>query len=182
MTTFADLSRSSRVPLLATILGPGLLVLAVRLLAGGPASAPAGLSIAAGPGAALPGSGGPGATSLTDRQSSALKWIAEHRLATAPVTESPMQTPAVLPDAKQSDSQPAKPRSAPADTADPLDQVKVSAIMGHDDTGLVSIDGKVFRLGDEIAPGWRLSHIDGRARRIIVSRQGEPDRVLSLEP
>ena len=177
-----DVLNSPRTSLAGTVLAPGLLLLVVRLLVGGPAPSPAATPLAPAPAfpmAALTAAKPP----LPPAQAKALQWITTRELASAKERRSPMESPPPPPKVATptTPDEPVKP-AARVDERDPLDAVKISAIMGTGDTGLVSVAGTFLRLGDEIAHGWHISTIDGKNRLIVVSHAKKPDRTIRLEP
>lgn len=177
-----DVLNSPRTSLAGTVLAPGLLLLVVRLLVGGPAASPAATPLAPAP--AFPmAMVTPAKPPLLPAQAKALQWITTRDLASTKERRSPMESPPPAPKVVPTTTtdEPVKPVSR-TDEHDPLDAVKISAIMGAGDTGLVSVAGTFLRMGDEIAPGWRISTIDGKNRLIVVSHARKPDRTMRLEP
>jgi hypothetical protein len=59
----------------------------------------------------------------------------------------------------------------PVPGEDPLAGVKLSAVLGGRSGALAMINGRIFRVGDEVRPGCALKSIDARADRIEVSRR-----------
>jgi len=55
---------------------------------------------------------------------------------------------------------PEPPEGAPVD---PIASLKITAIMGEGERGLVALNGRVFRMGSEVAIGWSVSKIDAGA-------------------
>ncbi len=52
---------------------------------------------------------------------------------------------------------------------DPTSDLRLTAIMGGAQTGMVLINGKLFREGDEVRPGLTLRSIDARNSRITLA-------------
>ncbi len=177
-----ELLASPRASLAGTLLAPALLLLLVRTLVGGPGSAPASVSLTPGPGSLL----APAPLLrpvLSPAQQRAQAWMRERTLYRSGPDSSPMESPvppastaAVAPPAATEPSVPTP--TLPAH--DPLDSITISAIMGTGSSGFVSVGGTVLRLGDVIAPGWRITGIDGRNRLITVSDVGNQLRTLRM--
>lgn len=161
------------------VVGPLLLVLAVRAIMGGPAASPA--SIIA-PANALPTVGSAPVTSLTPQERLAQEWSLAHRAVppgvspmarTAPPTpeaappQIPIQTPAPI---------------LPVPEKSPLDDLKLTTIMGHNESGFVAAMGKVYRFGDELVPNWKITSIDARTRIVEVTDAKGNVRSLSINP
>lgn len=77
---------------------------------------------------------------------------------------------------------PVSTQPSPVLALDALASISISAIMGTDEFGMVSIAGTIHRLGDSIAPGWRIHQINGRDRFIVVIAADGTTRTLRLEP
>jgi hypothetical protein len=62
------------------------------------------------------------------------------------------------------------PLPAPPDAV--LATLHVNSIMGGDDNGVAVINRVLYRIGDTVAPGWRLASVNARNRSILL---GGPD-------
>jgi len=164
---------SQRVLTGGAVLTPVLLVMGIRGLIGGPGVAPA----AVGPQMPDLGVFAPNAPA-TEKELKALEWTRDHQTVERGSTpmdhaEPPPTAPVLVPVTETTE--------APKPEADPLAGLVVTTIMGHDETGFVSAMGKVFRFGEEIVPGWKISAIDARLRHIDVSCSTGETRRVSLK-
>lgn len=67
---------------------------------------------------------------------------------------------------------PPKPKpvdEAPVVRANPIEGLKLSAVMGNENDQLASINGKIYRIGDAVRPGLKLTGIDHRRSRIVLT-------------
>jgi len=139
---------------------PILLVIAVRGIVGGASDAPAAPWTNEPP----PTATVPAMVPITEGERAAGEWSRNHRVLEKGV--SPMRPPEVRPLAAKPAPKAAEVEAAPE--ASPFEGFKLSSIMGHDRGGVVAAQGRVFRFGDEIVPGWRISSIDARGRSVSV--------------
>lgn len=51
---------------------------------------------------------------------------------------------------------------------DPLVGVRLSSVIGSGDSGIAAINGELFRIGGEPAPGCEIVEIDARAQRVRI--------------
>lgn len=148
---------------LAGILAPmGAVIVARVFFAAGPAEAPAAQASAA----PLPTVGLTAAVAppvLTDSQRAAIRYMDSLRDLGA--SRSPMarpEPPATTP--------PKLGTVAPAPPPDnPADDLTLNSLLGQGDRAVASISGRLYRVGGEVASGWRLTAVDVRARRVTLT-------------
>ncbi len=174
----ASLTDARRFAPVGAILAPILLVMAIRGLLGGVSQAPAA------PTAATHALGVPQDVLLhaSDEQRRAAEWSRRHTRVEsgaspmerieAPAATIPASVPSVLPEQAQ---------TVPTPESSPLDSLKLTSIIGRDQTGLVAANGHVHRFGEELEPGWKITMIDARARVIDVTNSSGTVRRLSLD-
>lgn len=154
----------------AAVMAPLICVQCVRLLDGGLAQAPA--AAPAGIGSPVAAAPVPTARRLTPSQIAALEFLQTDALNGD--VRSPMNHPvAVAP----------PPTSVPAPEApatDPVSTLTVTAIMGTENQALASIGHTLRRVGDEVAPGWRVVEINARHRTVQLRHLD--GRTLTLQP
>ncbi len=51
----------------------------------------------------------------------------------------------------------------------PVEGLKLSGVLGNDDDQLAAINGKIYHLGDTVRPGLKLTEIDPRHSRIVLT-------------
>lgn len=64
---------------------------------------------------------------------------------------------------------PVTPEPVVAEVVNPLDGLTLTATMGNQNAALAAISGRVYRIGEQVRPGWRLSSVDVRMGRIILT-------------
>jgi hypothetical protein len=164
---------------LAALAAPVVVVQAVGMLAAtGPQSANA-APVAATP-AGLPMSAGGAAPVLTPSQKAAVEWLAAHR--GMPVTRSPL-TPGRAPEPEP--TPPPAPRNEPIRDAKPPEVepvIELSTILRSGLQSAAVINGKTFRLGQEVVAGWRFIGVDPRRSAIVLRHTDGRVRVISDEP
>lgn len=138
------------------LLAPTAAYAAFRFAIGiGPADAPASSSTADTPAPI------PTVAPLTAAQARAAQWLKSRQ--PAPHYPSPLIHPEPEPIVEP---QPAPP--APAQEAsDPAFEVR--SIIGTGERAIVSINGRAYRLGGEPEPGWKITAIDGPAKRVTIT-------------
>jgi hypothetical protein len=141
---------------IAAIAGPIIVLACTRLLMT-PSSAGA-QTIA--PAALLPVAQGAGAgPSLNPDQRRAADWV--KALDPGEKLESPLDHPKPAPvQVKRPVQEPVVHEAPRAPTEDPLAGVKLSSTMRSKDGGIASINGKVYRVGDDVRPGCKLITVD----------------------
>lgn len=154
--------RSSRVVRVLLLGGPLGLVLLMRTGLPAPASAEAHRGVApielaeAAP------------VGLSADQARALEWISSRPVASGLV--SPLASaPAVRPLVEES-----------AGAAEGV-SFTLRGVVGSGLGGLATINGKIHRVGDEVAPGWRLVEIDARHRQVKLSGPDGEQRTVEQE-
>ncbi len=146
---------------------PLALLAALRFLGGtGPASAPA-ASLA--PPIAVPAS----TSAPTPKQSIAAAWLA----AWTPPDQ--IESPMLHPRHEEQAAAPTPTSHAPAPQPT-TPQFTVKTIMGSGDRVMASINGKVYRVGGEPAPGWKITAIDAATKRVEIT--GPARQTLSITP
>ncbi|QYU67063.1 hypothetical protein J4558_19200 [Leptolyngbya sp. 15MV] len=68
-------------------------------------------------------------------------------------------------------------KPAPA-AVDPLDGVTLSGVIGTGDGGMASIDGVLFKVGEEIRPGVTLVAVEPRQSAVVVRLSDGTERRL----
>ncbi|MDZ4685934.1 MAG: hypothetical protein SH850_12775 [Planctomycetaceae bacterium] len=162
------------------VLAPLAAVQAARFLGGsGLAAAPAATSSIApteDPATPAPAAARP----LTHDQKRAIEFLRTFRVSddfTSPM-DSPEPVPTVEPEQTAVYDAPVKPTAL--SHSDALANVRVSAIVGRDAAAVAMIDHRLCRVGDEVAPGWRVQAIDARRRSVtLVHADG---KVAALTP
>jgi hypothetical protein len=127
----------------------------------GPAPAPAAVPVDVAP---------PHVPAFNAAQRRAIDWLAAFTLPRD--LRSPMIHPEPEPEQiveRPRDTEPA---------ADPAFAVKT--IMGTGARAIVSINGRAYRLGGQPVPGWRITAIDGPAKRVTLTGPG--GRSIELSP
>ena len=89
---------------------------------------------------------------------------------TPPVTQTPAPAPAIV--------------ATPAIEARPAAQLMLSAIMAgaNPASALVMISGKVYRLGEDVTPGWTLTKIDAQSLTITLRGTDNQEFTLARDP
>jgi hypothetical protein len=167
---------------IATLLVPAITVQAVRLaIGGGPAAASAATSLPAAPPTPAPSALIPEAAKpLSPSQAKALDWL-HNRKQTLGV-RSPMDRPDSITEPAPTQA-PTPMAAAPTPSAPRTPgTMSITALMtaGTVDTSIVSINHKLFRVGDEIVPLWRILAIDSRARTVTIAGPDGQSITLSL--
>ena len=113
---------------------------------------------------------------LTNRQREAIRWLGSQSVQTA--NRSPMDRM----EPQKIEIPPPEPKpieqAAPADNSPP--DLRLTGLIGDGKNALASIDHKLRRLGDTVAPGWKVVKIDSRNRQVVVRHTD--GRELTLEP
>jgi hypothetical protein len=89
---------------------------------------------------------------------------------TSPLDHPVAAAPAPVATHVEPEPAPVVPDPEPVNVADPLSGLRLTALLGGRTGSLAMIDGKIFRVGDEVRPGCTLKSIDAKADRIEVSR------------
>jgi hypothetical protein len=171
-----DHERTRKLLWVGAVLSPLLVVQAARLLA--PSGAGPSVATAADPTshpAAGDAAGVPAPAPLSPAQQRALAYI--RSLDDHPTVRSPMDGP----DEPEPSpvTEPQDPVEAPKPPSFPSD-LRVTAIIGDGDTAAALIASRLRRVGDEVAPGWRVEAIDARGRRVVfIDSDGQ---VVTLGP
>jgi hypothetical protein len=137
----------------------------------GPAPAPALTPVAAQP-----------ATALTPEQEKAAEWVA--KLPTKYELKSPLNHPVdlpppVAPTTPQAEAPKAEPPPVPR--INPILGLRLTAVLGNEDEQLASINGKIYKIGDVVRKGLKLSAIDQRNARIILTEDDGTTYVIKRE-
>lgn len=170
-----DRERTRKLLWVGAVLSPLLAVQAARLLA--PSGAGPSVAAAADPTwhpATADVAGTPAPAPLSPAQQRALAFI--RSLGDQPAGRSPMDGPepeAALITESNAPVEASKPPSFPSD-------LRVTAIIGDGETAAAVIASRLRRVGDDIAPGWRVEAIDARGRRVVFT--DSDGRVVTLEP
>jgi hypothetical protein len=103
----------------------------------------------------------------TEAQERALAWLRERR-------PGPVGTPFAVPRSEPAPAPAPAPGPEPEPEPEPerLPTFVLGSVAGQGDRGAAMIDGRLRRLGDETAPGWRVVDIDGRAGRVVIEGPG----------
>lgn len=155
----------------AAVMAPLICVQFVRLLDGGLSQAPAATTATSGSPAVIPPA--TEARRLTKAQIAALEFLQSDALRGE--VRSPMNHPVVVA------SPPPSPEPAPASPAiDPVKALTLTAVMGTENQAVASIGHTLRRVGDEVAPGWRVAEINARQRTVQLRHLD--GRTLTLQP
>ncbi len=164
------MGRNRSIKELAILSGPFVLVIGLRFLSGAePASAPAAVAAPMPPVAAAVTAG----PKLTPEQARAAEWLATAR--TTAVSESPflhLGTVEEPPDRDQPDIEP---------IVNPVSGFKLTGILGQGESGLATINGRVYRAGSKIAPGVTLVSIDSKHYSVQLEFEDGSTRTLKRE-
>lgn len=152
------------------VVAPLVCVQIVRVLDGGMSQAPA----AAPPVtvAAAPISPVPVVKLLTPQQMAAMQFLQTD--GPGITVSSPMNHPRPAP------TPPLSAPTLPAQGPDPVTTLTVTAIMGTEHQAVASISHTLRRVGDEVAPGWRVSEINARNRTVELKHTD--GRIMTLRP
>ncbi|MCX5689356.1 MAG: hypothetical protein NTV94_06140 [Planctomycetota bacterium] len=175
--------RRSQLGQTATIAAPVLLILGLRsLFTAGPSDASA-ASRADGQPAPIQGEvAAPvrqATPSFTHDQQHAIDWRATLNFNTP--LESPMDVRVevvLLP------TQAPEPVLAPAQAPqiNPIEGLVLTGTMGNQNAAIAAISGKVYRIGEEVRPGWKLTSVDVRLGRILLtSESGETAELVKSD-
>lgn len=94
----------------------------------------------------------------------------------------PIAAPAPAPAVARVDPEPAPViEPEPVNTEDPLSGLRLTALLGGRSGALAMIDGRIFRIGDEVRPGCKLLSIDAKADRIEVARPDGTTRAFGRD-
>jgi len=161
---------SSKLLPLAALAAPVVIVQAARLfLGGGLAEAPASVVDDSGmpeqPVATRP------LDTLRDEERELAEWMEARRAGLAEV-----RSPLEHSEAPGSEDSP----SPEAPSVAGLPAMRVTGIVGSGDRGFASINGEVRRVGDELAPGWRLHAVD--AREQVIEVRSAAGKSVQLRP
>jgi hypothetical protein len=108
---------------------------------------------------------------LTPEQLKAAEWVKQ--LMKTPLA-SPLNHPVEVVIKKPVVVEPDQVLPPPPPRESPIQGLKLTAVMGNDDGQLASINGKIFRIGDDVRTGLRLTGIDARNSLITLeTRSGE---------
>jgi hypothetical protein len=101
-------------------------------------------------------------------------------LVLAPDLRSPFDRPDPAPTMQITPSavQPAPAPEAPA--AEPVPRMAISGIIASAGSGIVSINHRLYRVGDEIAKGWTVTRIDAKQRLVRITHAD--GRQIELTP
>ncbi|MBL8744830.1 MAG: hypothetical protein JNK58_00585 [Phycisphaerae bacterium] len=114
-------------------------------------------------------------STLTKEQARAASWLASW---TRPDR---IESPMLYPTRRPQEAAPEAPAEAPAaEPAASIPEFVVKTVMGSGDRAMASINGKVYRVGDEPIPGWKIVSMDSKAKRVELSGPG--GRTISIAP
>lgn len=69
---------------------------------------------------------------------------------------------------------PDTPVHTPLPRTNPVGSLRLTGVMGTEGDQLAAVNGRIYRVGDEVRPGLKLTSIDARAQRItLTDREGE---------
>jgi len=121
-------------------------------------------------------------TKPSPEQQRAAEWIA----GLGPLTDlrSPMAHPEPPPSPPKPTIETPKPPGAVRAPEDPIAGLKFTGILGNnEDLGLAAINGRIYRVGEEVRKGVRLTRIDARNYVIVLTVPDGTERTLRrLEP
>lgn len=102
----------------------------------------------------------------TETQTSALEWIREH--ADVPAEANPF---AVIQPEQHVVTNEEPPQVALPNQADSVPTLKITGFIGKGPSSMVTINRRVRRLGDVVAPGWKLKGIDSTTKSIQIENE-----------
>lgn len=108
------------------------------------------------------------ATQLSSEQAKAAEWV--RQLPPKYSLESPLNHP--VPDAPKVVKTPVKEPELlppPPPKANPIEGLRLTAVLGNDDGRLAAINGKIYRVGEAVRKGLTLTAIDERNARITLT-------------
>lgn len=165
--------------LLGALCAPVLLVQAARLVTGAGTAASPSSAVAA---TAVPMPEAPRTKPLSPQQADALKFIRASAAKAAIIEDGPMDR---APDAQPEPTTtaalalPSTPPARPVTPAHPKAPTVVLTAIVTGRNPLAVINGGIFKVGDEIAPGWRIQRID--ANNLTVTLTGPQDATITVE-
>lgn len=169
------------------MIAPVLAAAALRFLSdAGPATAPAAIVALsestldpAANSADAAAATGPGREPMNVSVSAAIRarqWLSNWTV--PPDLTSPMLHPSPAPEEAPAPAPEIAPAPTPPPAADPT--FTVTSILGAGQRAMASINGRVCRIGDEPAPGWRITAIDPVAKKVEIAA---PDgRTIGVRP
>jgi hypothetical protein len=121
------------------------------------------------------------APALNADQQKAAEWVA--KLPAKYDLRSPLNHPADLPPPVAQAPQPEAPKAtpAPAPKVNPILGLKLTAVLGNENEQLASINGKIYKIGDTVRKGLKLTSIDQRNARIILTEDDGTIYVIKRE-
>jgi hypothetical protein len=174
--------RRSQLGQTASIAAPVLLILGLRtVFSGGPAGADAAPALSQPQSiqqSAMELAAVTPAVALTPQQQRAVDWRATLQF------EQPLRSPmdsrvdvVLLP------TQAPEPEPVAVEIpVNPLDGLVLTATMGNQNAALAAISGKVYRIGEQVRPGWRLTSVDVRSGRILLTAEnGDTAELIKAE-
>ncbi len=109
----------------------------------------------------------------TDAQQAARQWCAS--LDFDAMILSPLDHPDPV-----GDEGPVEPGVDPIDLGpESAPRLVLTAVVAGSNGAVAFIEGRVFRVGDEVAPGWSVESIDARSRRVVIVGEGDAEIVLT---
>jgi hypothetical protein len=156
---------------LASIGAPVLLVYFGQTALSG--NAPAHIAVQVS-GPALPPAPTMPAKSMTPEQQKATEWarlMPKSFNLTSPLNH-PTDAPVIKPTKVDEEPRPVARQS-------PVNGLKLSAVLGNDGDKLASISGKIYRIGDEVRPGLKLTSID--PRNSVISLTDDDGQVYEIK-
>jgi hypothetical protein len=109
-------------------------------------------------------------TPSTPEQARAAEWLSS--LNFDALLPSPLDHPAPAVQREEPSPSPTfiepEPEAAPG--ADPLAGLKLKAVLGSQNGSMAMINGRIFRVGDEVRPGCKVLSVDAHANRVEIQR------------
>ncbi len=113
-------------------------------------------------------------TQATEAQKAAMAFILEHDgddLVRSPMVKSVAPTDVVASSGPEL-LEPAQ--------HDPIAHLVLTSIVGQGARSFASLNGRVYRIGDEVVQGWRITTIDPGSREVLLTNKTGDTRVLEL--
>ena len=167
-----DSRTRAKLCLIAVLLSPALVVQATRLLSNSTIATASALPASTPPPAATRG-----AHPLTQQQVAAADWLLTH------FGKELMQTPMERPEPNlhpttavntQTTLTPPSPENIDLEPK----HLKLTAMVGEGSSALAVLNHRLRRIGDDVAPGWKLTKVNSRLRSITIT--AEDGRTIEL--
>lgn len=113
---------------------------------------------------------------LTTEQRKAADWLAANSVFKG--IASPLDHPVAAPPTPAPEPTSVAQEPEPAPPENPLAGLKLTGILGTDSAGLAAINGRVYRVGDQVRRGLIVKSIDAKTGAVVFSQEGGQDLTL----